>query len=466
MDFEYIKGQRGNDVLVFEGFLYNKDKQRQEGIRWRCQNRSCKGSLIITNSNLIINSVVHNHSNEVLKIEKLTILDKIKNRALETTESSSSIVVRAIRTIENNDLKTEMPSISSMIDGIRKKRNKKNKTCSISYEDFPDSIKTDHNGNPFLIFDSGVESDNRFVIFSYNFKKKFIEKSKNLLIDGTFRSTPPGFYQILTIYGELFGRFYPLIYILLKNKLETSYMQSLEKVKEFFLVEPEFIICDFEKALINAIRNQFRSSRINGCLFHFGQSIWKRIQSSSLVNIYKTDTFFKKGVKLMILCSFVPVYDVQKAYKKIKNWMISKINVNLSDFFDYFEINYIGIYNDEDVLITEPRYEIGFWNVYLRILKYVARTINAAESWHRILNFRNQISHPNIAQLVNEILNEETKNEFDLTRAIGGILIPSKNLKKEEKIRIYAENYDFMETLDYLNALDSVYKFKFESEKN
>jgi hypothetical protein len=72
------------------------------------------------------------------------------------------------------------------------------------------------------------------------------------------------------------------------------------------------------------------------------------------------------------------------------------------------------------------------------------------------------VAHPNIAQLVNKILSEESNFEFDLIRASNGIVQNAKNIKKEEKIRIFVENYELMSTFEYLNAFDGCYKCKFE----
>ena len=79
------------------------------------------------------------------------------------------------------------------------------------------------------------------------------------------------------------------------------------------------------------------------------------------------------------------------------------------------------------VFKVNPIYKITFWNVYSRVRKNVARTTNSAEAWHRTLNFRNQVAHPNIAQLINEILNEEIKHEFDIARATAGLIILGKS---------------------------------------
>jgi hypothetical protein len=46
-------------------------------------------------------------------------------------------------------------------------------------------------------------------------------------------------------------------------------------------------ITDYEKGLMNAVKDVFHNAEFNGCLFHFGQDIWRRINTSGLVKTYK-----------------------------------------------------------------------------------------------------------------------------------------------------------------------------------
>ncbi|KAG0431131.1 hypothetical protein DMUE_5590 [Dictyocoela muelleri] len=120
-----------------------------------------------------------------------------------------------------------------------------------------------------------------------------------------------------------------------------------------------------------------------------------------------------------------------------------------------------------DSLYTEiknvnPLFPPLFWNVFDRIFSNVVRTTNSAEGWHRVINFRTQMFHPNIAHFLNEILGEEEKHNFDLCMCLIEKITISKNIKKEEKIRLIIENIDLFEPLSYLNALNDCFKCKFE----
>ena len=47
-----------------------------------------------------------------------------------------------------------------------------------------------------------------------------------------------------------------------------------------------------------------------GCLFHFGQNVWRHVQNSGLSKKYQEDDNFRANVKKLIVLAFVPLNDV------------------------------------------------------------------------------------------------------------------------------------------------------------
>lgn len=93
------------------------------------------------------------------------------------------------------------------------------------------------------------------------------------------------------------------------------------------------------------------------------------------------------------------------------------------------------------------------------------RTTNGVESWHRILNNRCEIAHPNIGKFITIIQKEEELTRFKMTQCINGNLETlQKNYQWEEKIRLIADNFDMFTEESYFKALDRVYQWNFENE--
>jgi hypothetical protein len=121
------------------------------------------------------------------------------------------------------------------------------------------------------------------VIFISEFQKSILLKSNGWQIDGTFKSVPSHFTQLITIYGKYLGKFHPLCYILIKTKTEIAYENAFNVVNKFIEKPPNYIIIDFEKSFYNVLSRVYKESNICGCNLHFGKILWRRIQIEGLI---------------------------------------------------------------------------------------------------------------------------------------------------------------------------------------
>lgn len=462
MDLKFLYSQRGKNIAICDGYIYNFDKASEEITRWRCQNRCCRGAIFLDGDNLIVNTVAHNHELETLKIKGLVMKEKIKIKALNSKESARYIIINETKNIPDNDLK-DLQKFKTIRDRITKIRNMSYGVFNAESLDIPESLHKDLQGNVFFRFDSGVQDKSRIIIFSSEFKKKYFLQSEVLLIDGTFKIAPQGFLQVLTIQSLLFGRVFPLAYVFMCDKKESSYAKVFSKLKTLLTtLNPKYIITDFERALINSVVSEFPAAISNGCIFHFGQAIWKRIQALKQVKRYKLDKLYKQMVMMLLNLAFVPVEDVRNAYIVVKDWIVRKEIINSGDVLDYFETVYIGIFSTDLIIIKEPMYELSFWNVYQRVFNNIPRTTNSVEGWHRSINQKAEIAHPNIARLITLIQDEEEINRINILKSLSGdFALSKKNFLKEEKISVVVINYKFYDTLEYLKAISYIYGWEF-----
>lgn len=89
------------------------------------------------------------------------------------------------------------------------------------------------------------------------------------------------------ILAERGGYVFPLFYVLLPNKTQRTYTRLFGLIKGLRpTMIPELVYMDFEMALINSVRSSWPTAEIQGCLFHFHQSIMRRIAQEGILNFY------------------------------------------------------------------------------------------------------------------------------------------------------------------------------------
>jgi hypothetical protein len=185
-------------------------------------------------------------------------------------------------------------------DTIKKIRNNQIGYVYGVLENIPDVLKFDSKKKLFLRYDSSALDNERFIILYSEYKLKYIENIDVLVVEGTFKSCPSNFSQLLVFHGCIFGRSFPFIYILLSSKNESAYTRAINKCRMLLNLNCERIVFDFERGLLNGLKNEFCSGVVfNGCMFHLGEAIWRRIRSMGLATRYKSDNAFRKVIKML-----------------------------------------------------------------------------------------------------------------------------------------------------------------------
>jgi len=138
-------------------------------------------------------------------------------------------------------------------------------------------------------------------------------------MDGNFSLAPNIFQQIYVIRVEINNIFIMAIYILLEKKTQIAYEKMLsiiimEKCEELEMYPvPNIINCDFEKAVINAIKIIFGDDiKIQGCFYHFCQSTQRQAPKLGLETYYREDETFSKFYAMSDGLAFLPVSDIEK----------------------------------------------------------------------------------------------------------------------------------------------------------
>ncbi|XP_003366831.1 hypothetical protein Tsp_13569, partial [Trichinella spiralis] len=165
-------------------------------------------------------------------------------------------------------------------------------------------------------------------------------------------------------------------------------------------LNPDTIICDFETALIPAIRGYFPNTRVQGCYFHFCQAVHRKVGELGLKTRYRTEEPTKRKIRMLLATAFLPVPHVNTGVSLLE----AGTTGNLSALFQYFRQEWM----------TDER--LPLWNVY----NVNIRTNNHLEGWHNRLNRKAGKSHNGLYELLQLLIAEQGVMDTLIQQVLSG----------------------------------------------
>lgn len=428
--------------------MYNKDKETKKGTSWRCKMRGCRGKVNLNNG-LIDKEVEHYHHDMKEEICKLKIKNDIyKNSKISNQKEFEEIVNEVLANNKNIEIKylDDLTNIKTYFTRLKRQKQYEN---TVNANDIFKIHKFTYDGKLFMQFDSGICDNNRFLIFYTDSIIPIVNNSLLFLCDSTFKICPKNFQQLLVIHTIYFNKRIPIIYILMKNKTKVSYLKIFKYINRTFQMSNIQFITDFELSLVNSIKQILKPIKMNGCLFHFGNIIWRKIQSLGYANIYRNDLNYRMFVKKLLLLSYVPISDVKLGFNQLTQ-PFNKLK-HYNDIICYFYKNFITENNKNETK------KIEFWNCYERIIEKIPTTTNSLEAWHKSLN--RTIIIKTISTCLTKLKNEEKK-----TRILTDNLKYGKSKSRKiynKQILTICENYKHYSLIEYIEVLYEIINFGF-----
>ena len=159
------------------------------------------------------------------------------------------------------------------------------------------------------------------------------------------------------------------------GQLIGQYRQTLQVVKHNvwrtsrYWWRPHLVISDYEQSLIAAVETELPNARISGCYFHFGQNLWRRVQSLGLARDYRQNRRLKKTIRKVIAIGYLPMALVRQMFyyweQAVERKGCSANFPELLHFFNYFEANYLNC------IFVPQMWNVYEWNMDTRINNYV-----------------------------------------------------------------------------------------------
>lgn len=452
---EKSKTQKGRELLLINGFRYRKARDNTDGsTSWRCAEGDCKGRLKTLNdiTTIITN---HYHAPNPGKNEALKSVAEMKTRAKETSENPRQIIQQCTNLL-SLEAATQLPQYSSTQRTIQRVRNQEMlpypTPATTADIQIPLQLRNTTRDEAFLLWDSGANDPNRFFMFGTEENLNILENHRHWFVDGTFKVSPELFFQVFTIHSLVDTRCLPLVYVLLKNKLEDNYVRVFEILRELKpTLNPQSVLSDYEKGIQNAVARVFINTEIVGCLFHLGQSLWRKVQDLQLAQNYINSENIRVNIKMLLALSFVPPRNVVSAFEDLVEICPDELN----ELVDYWEDNYIG--RQRRNRRSEPRFLIQIWNMYDRVVDGLPRTNNSVEGWHHAFQKTVDCHHPSIFKLIDHFRQEQNTIELFIQRYNSGVRAPEASKKKyaelNRRLKTLVANYINMNILDYLRGI-------------
>ena len=251
----------------------------------------------------------------------------------------------------------------------------------------PNYIKT-MKEDCFLLWDSTFRNDlRRSLMFGSPENINILATADHVIIDGTFKTSPQLFHQMVTVHG-IFRDIWniPLLFALLRGKTQTHYEELFQKISDFG-IKPSSVLCDYKKAMINAVKKTWSNTTPRGCFFHMKKALWRNMQFHNLMPEYQIDgSPVRIALNMIGGLAFVHLDDVQSLW----NMILQSLPDCIESFKEYLERTWIG--NQATPSVFPPE----VWNHHNSVVACLPRTTNIAEGYHHAFLTLMGCKHPSI----------------------------------------------------------------------
>lgn len=152
-------------------------------------------------------------------------------------------------------------------------------------------------------------------------------------------------------------------------------------------------------------------AEVIGCMFHFGQCIWRKIQELRLQKKYNNDSEFALQTRMLFALAYVPCKDVIASYENLINSAYYQENEETyALLLEYIEEVWVGKESRGNQR-KSPKFSIELWNHYQSVINDAPRTNNAVEGWYNGFNLRVEACHLCIWKFIELMRSEQVITE-------------------------------------------------------
>ena len=271
----------------------------------------------------------------------------------------------------------------------------------------------------------------------------------------------------------------PVAYFLLPNKVTTSYQEALQCIKDLGVDKVEMFHCDFELAMIKAIKTVYPDVKIEGCDVHWKRALREAQGRVGLLRHSEADITIQNWIRMIWSLSFIPNQDVIKVYTEYVLPKMPEIDEEededkeaadftraIEEFVNYFEATYLGKVNPRTGRRGKPRFKFEYWNHYDVVVNDSGEiTNNKSEAFNCVMKITIPMA-PNIFGILKAIKDEEALSNAKFSASLAGNVNsdrhPSRTKKyceRKEKLRDLLVQYSSLTLDKYMEALMTFFNY-------
>ncbi|KAE8739816.1 hypothetical protein FOCC_FOCC014684 [Frankliniella occidentalis] len=402
--------------------MYVFHREKKDGTGWRCDQRGkCLGRMTVLPNDTVLDEKPHSHPPDWGSCTAQETVQAIK-RAAETSRATTVAVVQSKIARVSDKTAMKLPkfrNLKKMVRRVKRRDLPPEPKELMDLEEIPRQFRTTLKGDRWLLhFDP--EEDQRVIIFTTDKHLRLLARATYWVMDGTFKVAPHIICQVYAIHAAINGKWVPLVVVLMERKTRRAYDDVFEILKTETRrrvrreLAPEKVSTDYEQSAIQAVRAAFPDAEVAGCLFHFGQAQWRRLQEAGLAVAYREEQNEAMRTDFIAL-AFVPLDDVEDAFDALSEAAV----LILRPIFQHVEETYLRgrLRARRGARVRRrgpPLFPPHLWNCYERTVEGLPRTTNPCEAWHRRLLSLIGKHHPSTAAIAkkrNSYLSEKS-NRF------------------------------------------------------
>jgi FLYWCH zinc finger domain/MULE transposase domain len=268
-----VMGNRRRGMLLsFRGYLFAKNRSRNDTTYWRCVESACSVMMHTNvfpqdptaNGNIVVKKEppTHNHAACDASIARR---DMIREMIDVVQADPCATVMSAYNNVTSKSQHAHLPESIPTFVAVESILRRRRSEC---FPDVPHQLSdVDISGEWAQTWSdkrhlSLLDNNWGLVIFMTKQNAKILLHCETIFVDGTFRTAPHPYVQMVTIHGLFRDVIVPLTFSLVSGKTTGQYRQIFSHISNQLTVmfhrrwSPVNIVCDFEVALTTALETE------------------------------------------------------------------------------------------------------------------------------------------------------------------------------------------------------------------